>query len=96
VPHIYLAESLKQGTAYNNFTDHSDNHVGLLKVCISLLLTSVEHVPLTANKSLSFLMRLLKHFIFVCYYVAWLYKTFSTKINETNEKPCLVIKLRFR
>jgi len=38
----------------------------------------------------------LKQFMFVFYYVAWLYKPFSIKINETNEKPCLVIKLCFR
>jgi len=74
---------------------YSDNHAGLLKDCIFLLLTSVAHVPLTANKSLSFWMRLFKQFIFVCYYFAWLYNPFSTKINEINEKLSLLIKLCF-
>jgi hypothetical protein len=80
-PHFYLTESLKQGMAHNNFTGDSDNHVGLLKDRILLILTSEEHVPLTENKSLTFFMRLFKQFIFVCYYVAWLYNTFSTKIS---------------
>jgi len=52
--------------AYNNFIDHSNNHVGLLKDCIFLFLTSAEHFPLTADISMSFRMRLLKK-IYNCF-----------------------------